>query len=153
MAHKEMDNTIIRNRKARYEYFVEDQLEVGIVLAGWEVKGLRAGRANLNDSYVLIKNNEAWLLGLHISPLPTTAKYIKADPTRTRKLLLHRKQIDRLQGSIERKGYTVVPLAMYWQRGRAKLNIALVKGKQQHDKRATEKNRDWQREKSRLMKH
>lgn len=123
-----------------------------MVLQGWEVKSLRAGRLNLKDSYVLVKGGELWLLGAHISPLPTASTHINPDPTRTRKLLMHKEEINRLIGSVERKGFTVVPLAMYWKRGRAKVEIALVKGKQEHDKRATPKEREWQRDKARILK-
>ncbi|MCE5387425.1 MAG: SsrA-binding protein SmpB [Acidithiobacillus sp.] len=147
-----MSSTIALNREARHEYFIEERFEAGIVLEGWEVKSLRAGRLNLKDSYVTVKNGELWLLGAHISPLPTASTHIQPDPTRTRKLLMHRLEINRLIGSIERKGFTVVPLAMYWKGGRAKLEIALVKGKQAHDKRASLKEREWQRDKARILK-
>jgi len=143
---------IVKNKKARFDFFIESSLEAGISLQGWEVKSLRAGRAQLTESYVIVKNNEAWLLGAHISPLSSASTHIQADPTRTRKLLLHRKELDRLIGSIERQGYTIVPLSMYWHHGIAKLEIGLAKGKKQHDKRATIKERDWQREKQRMLK-
>ena len=146
------DSTIALNKKARHDYFITDRLEAGIVLEGWEVKSLRAGRIQLRDSYVLIKDGEAWLLGALITPLPTASTHIHPDPTRTRKLLLHRAELDKLVGAVERKGYTVVPLAMYWKRGRAKVEIGLAKGKQSHDKRAVQKERDWQRQKQRLLK-
>lgn len=123
-----------------------------MVLQGWEVKSLRANRLTLKDSYIIVKNAELWLLGAHISPLPTASTHINPDPTRTRKLLMHREQINRMIGSVERKGFTIVPLAMYWKQGRAKVEIALVKGKQEHDKRATVKDREWQRDKARIMK-
>jgi len=145
-------STIALNKKARHDFFVEDRFEAGIALQGWEVKSLRAGRIQLTESYVLVKDGEAWLFGMHISPLNTASTHIKPDPVRTRKLLLHRRELDRLIGAVERKGYTLVPLAMYWKHGLAKLEIGLAKGKKQHDKRATEKDRDWQREKSRLLK-
>ena len=144
--------TIALNKKARHEYFIEDRFEAGIALEGWEVKSLRAGRVQLTESYILIKDAEAFLLGGHITPLPTASTHIHPDPQRTRKLLLHRTELNRLIGATERKGYTLVPLAMYWKRGRAKLEIGLAKGKKQHDKRATEKERDWNREKERVMK-
>ncbi len=144
--------TIALNKKARHDYFITDRFETGIVLEGWEVKSLRSGRLQLSDSYVLIKDNEAWLLGALITPLPTASTHIHPDPTRTRKLLLHRTELDKLIGAVERKGYTLVPLAMYWKRGRAKLEIGLAKGKQAHDKRAAQKERDWQRQKQRLLK-
>ena len=144
--------TIALNKKARHDYFISERFEAGIVLEGWEVKSLRAGRVQLSDSYVLIKDNEAWLLGALITPLPTASTHIHPDPTRTRKLLMHRTELDKLIGAVERKGYTLVPLAMYWKRSRAKLEIGLAKGKQAHDKRATQKDRDWQRQKERLLK-
>ena len=145
-------STIALNREARHEYFIEERFEVGMVLQGWEVKSLRANRLNLKDSYVIVKNGELWLLGAHISPLLTASTHINPDPTRTRKLLMHREQINRMIGSVERKGFTIVPLAMYWKQGRAKAEIALAKGKQEHDKRATVKDREWQRDKARIMK-
>ena len=146
------DNTIAYNKKARFDYFIEDTYEAGLSLQGWEVKSLRAGRVQLGESYMIIKNSEAWLFGAHISPLTSASTHIQADPTRTRKLLLHRKELDKLIGSIDRLGYTVVPLSMYWKRGKAKLEIGLAKGKKQHDKRASIKERDWQREKQRMLK-
>jgi SsrA-binding protein len=144
--------TIAVNRKARHDYQIEDKFEAGLVLEGWEVKSLRAGRLQLQESYVLIKNGEAWLFGAQISPLSTVSTHVQPDPRRSRKLLLHGYELQRLIGAVERKGYTVVPLAMYWERGRAKLEIALAKGKQKHDKRATERDRDWQRQKQRILK-
>ncbi len=140
------------NKKARHDYFIEDTFEAGLALEGWEVKSLRAGRAQLTESYVHVRNGEAWLLGAHVSPLKTASTHIKPDPTRTRKLLLHRPELDRLLGAVERKGYTLVPLNLHWTRGRAKLDVGLAKGKKQHDKRATEKDRDWQRQKARILK-
>jgi SsrA-binding protein len=144
--------TIALNKRARHEYFIEETQEAGLALQGWEVKSLRAGKAQITEGYVLVKNGEAWLLGAHITPLLTVSTHVVADPTRTRKLLLHRAELDRLVGAVERKGYTVVPLQLYWKKGKAKLEIGLAKGKKAHDKRATEKDRDWQREKSRIMK-
>lgn len=143
---------IALNKKARHDYFVEDTFEAGLALEGWEVKSLRAGRGQITESYVQLRNNEAWLLGAHISPLSTASTHIKPDPTRTRKLLMHRLELDRLIGAVERKGYTLVPLNLHWSKGRVKLDIGLAKGKKQHDKRATEKDRDWQRQKSRILK-
>jgi SsrA-binding protein len=140
------------NRRARHDYFIEERLEAGVVLQGWEVKALRAGRLQLAEAYVLLRNDEAWLFGAHLSPLATTSTQTQADPTRTRKLLLHRRQIDSLVGAVERKGRTIVPLSMYWKDGRAKLEIGLAKGKKEHDKRADTRDRDWQREKARVMK-
>lgn len=144
--------TIALNKKARHDFFIEERFEAGVALEGWEVKSLRAGRAQLKESYVLVKDGEAWLFGAHISPLATASTHINPDPTRTRKLLLHRRELDTLIGAVERKGYALVPLALYWKRGRAKLEIGLAKGKKQHDKRAVEKERDWQREKQRILK-
>jgi len=154
MADKEPETPAIAlNRKARHDYFIEDRQEAGLALLGWEVKSLRAGRAQLAESYVILRNGEAWLLGAHISPLTSASTHVEADPTRTRKLLLHRHQIDHLAGAVERRGYTLVPLRLYWKAGRAKLEVGLARGKKQHDKRATEKDRDWQREKARVLKH
>lgn len=145
-------STIALNKKARHEYFIEERLEAGLALEGWEVKSLRAGKGQLTEAYVIIRNGEAWLFGAHITPLPTASTHIQPDPSRTRKLLLHQHELGHLVGAVERKGYTIVPLALYWKKGLAKLEIGLAKGKQQHDKRAAEKARDWQREKARLLK-
>lgn len=151
---KANDNpTIAENRQARHEYFIEETYEAGLALQGWEVKSLRAGRVQLKEAYVFLKNAEAFLFGAHISPLPTASTHVHPDPVRTRKLLLNRAELNRLVGAVERRGYTLVPLQMYWKAGRAKLRIGLAKGKKEHDKRATSKDRDWQREKSRLLKH
>lgn len=147
------DNTIAVNKKARHDYFIEDSFEAGLVLHGWEVKSLRAKSIQLKESYVLLKNGEAWLFGAHISPLPTASTHIDPDPIRSRKLLMHRREIDRLIGAVERKGYTIVALKLYWKKGRAKIEVGIAKGKQQHDKRSSEKDRDWAREKARIMKH
>lgn len=146
-------STIALNKKVKHDYFLGDRFEAGLALEGWEVKSLRDGRLQLKESYVLLKDGEAWLLGANISPLPTASTHIHPDPTRTRKLLLHREELSRLIGAVDRKGFTVVPVAMYWSKGRAKIEIALAKGKQDHDKRATEKNRDWNRERERILKH
>lgn len=146
------DRTIAVNRKARHDYFIEENFEAGLALEGWEVKSLRAGRANLSESYAIVNNGEIFLFGAHFSPLPSASTHVQADPTRTRKMLLNRREIDRLVGAVERKGYTLVPLSLYWQRGRAKLDLGLAKGKKQHDKRATQKDRDWQRQKARIIK-
>jgi SsrA-binding protein len=145
-------STIALNKKARHDYFIEDRFEAGLSLQGWEVKSLRAGGVQLTEAYILIKDNEAWLFGVHIRPLISTSTHTTPDPTRTRKLLLHRRELDRLIGAVERKGYTLIPLALYWKHGRVKLEVALARGKQTHDKRATEKERDWQREKQRLLR-
>ena len=145
-------STIALNKAARHEYFIEDRFEAGLSLQGWEVKSLRAGRVQLKESYVIIKDGEAWLFGAHIAALNTASTHINPDPMRTRKLLLHRAELNKLIGAVERKGYTLVPLAMYWKQSRAKLEIGLANGKQEHDKRATEKDRDWQRDKQRLLR-
>ena len=146
------ERLIAENRKARFDYFIEDRFEAGLVLQGWEVKAMRAGRAQLAEAYVYVRNEEAFLIGAHISPLKTTSTHVVADPVRTRKLLLHRSELSRLIGAVERKGYTLVPLDLHWKNGRAKLEMGLAKGKKQHDKRATEKERDWQRDKARLLR-
>ena len=151
-AKKPAGNIIAVNRRARYDYFIEDSFEAGLALEGWEVKSLRAGNAQLTEAYVHVKKNEAWLVGAHFAPLKTVSTHIHADPTRTRKLLLHRQELDRLTGQVERKGFTLVPLDLHWSKGRAKLNIGLAKGKKQHDKRAAKKERDWERQKARILK-
>ena len=145
-------STIARNKKARHEFSVEETFEAGLALEGWEVKSLREGRAQLTESYVYLRNGEAWLLGAHITPLITASTHVHADPTRTRKLLLHRQELDRLIGAVERKGYTLVPLNLYFRKGRVKLEIGLAKGKKQHDKRADQKERDWKRQQARVLK-
>ncbi len=145
-------HVIIVNRKARHDYFIEQKLEAGIALQGWEVKSLRAGRVQLRDSYVIIKDGEAWLLGATITPLPTASTHISPDAQRTRKLLLHRKELSKLIGAINQKGYTVVAIDLHWKRNRAKVEIALAKGKQSQDKRQTLKQREWDREKHRILK-
>ncbi|HBX59520.1 MULTISPECIES: SsrA-binding protein SmpB [unclassified Methylophaga] len=147
------DNTIARNRKARHEFFIEEKFEAGLVLEGWEVKSLREGKAQLSDSYVLIRHGEAWLANALITALKTASTHVVPEPQRDRKLLLNRNELNKLIGAVERKGYTLIPLAMYWKRGKAKVEIALAKGKQMHDKRATMKERDWQRDKERLFKN
>ncbi|MGR8921701.1 MAG: SsrA-binding protein SmpB [Gammaproteobacteria bacterium] len=143
---------IAQNRKARHDYHIEERLEAGLVLEGWEVKSLRAGKVQLRDAYVLLKDGEAFLLGLTITPLPSASTHVTPEPQRTRKLLLNRREIDHLRGAVERKGLTVVALALYWSKGRAKVDLGVARGKKQHDKRASEKSRDWEREKSRLLK-
>ncbi len=145
-------STIALNKKAKHEYHIEQRLEAGLALEGWEVKGMRAGRIQLKEAYVKILHGEGFLIGCHISPLPSASTHVDPDPTRTRKLLLKKTELSRLIGQTERAGYTLVPLAMYWKRGRAKLEIGLAKGKKLHDKRADAKERDWQREKERLFK-
>lgn len=143
---------IAENRKARFDYFIEERYEAGLELRGWEVKALRAGRAQLTEGYVYIRQGEAFLTGAHISPLPTASTHVMPDPVRTRKLLLNYNELQKLIGATERSGYTLVPLDLHWKNGRAKLEVGLAKGKKQHDKRAVEKDRDWQRDKSRLLR-
>lgn len=143
---------VVANKKARHDYFIEERFEAGLALEGWEVKSLRARRVQINESYVVIKGGEAWLLGSHITPLPTASTHLQPDPTRTRKLLMHRNELSKLIGAVERRGYTLVPLDIHWKRGRAKLEVGLARGKKEHDKRATVKDRDWQREKARILK-
>lgn len=144
--------SIVQNKKAFHDYFIEQRFEAGIALEGWEVKAIRAGRAQLKESYVIVSNGEIHLVGCHVSPLPTASTHVMPDPTRTRKLLLHASEISKLIGSVERAGYTLVPLDLHYSRGRIKLEIGLARGKKQHDKREAEKERVWQREKQRLMK-
>jgi len=145
-------NLIAVNKKARFNYLIEERLEAGLALQGWEVKALRAGRVQISESYVLLKDGEAWLFGAHITPLPSASTHVSPDPSRNRKLLLHGPELSRLIGAVERRGYALVPLSLYWKRGRAKAEIALGRGKKAHDKRATEKDRDWQRDKQRLLR-
>ena len=149
---KEAPRLIAENRRARYDYFIEERLEAGLVLQGWEVKSMRAGKAQVAEAYVYLKEGEAFLFGANITPLKTASTHVVPEPTRTRKLLLNKSELSRLVGSVERKGYTLVPLDLHWKEGRAKLEIGLAKGKKQHDKRATEKDRDWQRDKARVMR-
>lgn len=144
--------SIVDNRKAFHDYFIEERLEAGLCLEGWEVKAIRAGRAQLKEAYVVVLSGELWLLGAHISPLPTASTHINPDPTRTRKLLLHGAEIGRLVGQVERAGYTLIPLNLHYARSRVKVEIGLAKGKKQHDKRESEKARDWLREKQRLLR-
>lgn len=153
MSKPEISTTIAVNKKARFDYFIEEELEAGLVLQGWEVKSLRAGKLNISDAHVIIKHGEAWLWGAQIQALSTAATHIDADPRRTRKLLLNRKEISKLIGSIERQGYTVVPLSLYWRKNRVKMKIGIAKGKKTHDKRDAVKERDWQRSKSRILKN
>jgi SsrA-binding protein len=143
--------SIAQNKKAFHDYFIEERYEAGLALEGWEVKAIRASRANLKEAYVIVKGEEVWLIGAHISPLLTASTHVHADPVRTRKLLLHAEEIRRLIGKVERAGYTLVPLDLHFKGSRIKLEIGLAKGKKQHDKREAEKQRDWQREKARLM--
>jgi SsrA-binding protein len=144
--------SIAQNKKAFHDYFIEERYEAGMVLEGWEVKAIRAGRVQLKEAYVIVRNAEIHLIGCHISPLATASTHVNPDPTRTRKLLLRADEIRKLIGAVDRAGYTLVPLDMHYTRGRIKLEIGLAKGKKQHDKRETEKKREWQREKQRLLK-
>ncbi|TGG92054.1 SsrA-binding protein SmpB [Natronospirillum operosum] len=150
--HKTPSNTIAQNKKALHDYHIIETFEAGIALSGWEVKSLRAGKCQLRDSYVIFKDNEAWLLGALITPLLSASTHVRTDDVARRKLLLKRREIDKLAGQSEQTGYTVVALSMFWKRHLVKVKIALVKGKQSHDKRETMKNRDWDRQKQRIMK-
>jgi SsrA-binding protein len=145
--------SIVENRKAFHDYFIEERFEAGLALEGWEVKAVRAGRANLKEGYVVVKGGELLLVGAHVSPLTTASTHVHADPTRTRKLLMHREEISRLIGKVERAGYTLTPLNLHYKNGRIKLEIGLAKGKKQHDKRATIKEREWNREQQRLVRN
>lgn len=144
--------TIALNKRARHEYHLEERLEAGLSLQGWELKAIRAGRANITEAYATIRNGEIFLFGSQITPLIQASSHVVADDRRTRKMLLHRREIDRLIGKVERDGYTLVPTSLYWKGNKVKAEIALAKGKQSHDKRATSKERDWEREKSRVMR-
>jgi len=144
--------SIVQNRRAFHDYFIEERYEAGLALEGWEVKSIRAGRAQINESYVLVHHGELWLVGAHISPLTTASTHITPDPTRTRKLLVHAEEIRRLIGKVEQRGYTLVPLDLHFRKGRVKLEFGLARGKLKHDKRASERDREWQREKQRLLR-
>ena len=144
--------SIAENRKAFHDYTIDDRFEAGIVLEGWEIKSIRAGRAQIKESYVLIKDGEAFLLGAHIAPLISASTHVKPDPTRTRKLLLHRAELNRLIGKVERAGFALVPLDLHFTRGKVKLALGLAKGKKQHEKRDVEREREWKREQDKLMK-
>jgi SsrA-binding protein len=146
------DSTIALNKRARHEYHIDERYEAGLALQGWEVKSLRAGRLNFGDAYALVKGGELFLFGAQITPLISASTHVAADDRRTRKLLLHREEIDKLIGAVERKGYTLIPTALYWKNNRVKVEIGLARGKQEHDKRATEKERDWNREKQRVLR-
>jgi SsrA-binding protein len=152
MSKKSEDKLIASNKKAWHDYTIETQFEAGLVLEGWEVKSIRAGHVQLKESYVLLKNGEAWLFGAHFTPLKTASTHIDPDPVRTRKLLLNRKEINKLVVAKDREGYTIVPLDLHWFKNRVKLKIAIAKGKKQHDKRAASKEKDWNREKLRILK-
>ena len=145
--------SIVENRKAFHDYFIEERYEAGIALEGWEAKAIREGRVQLKEAYVIVSNGEVFLIGAHVSPLPTASTHVQPDPTRTRKLLLNASEINKLIGAVERAGYTLVPINMHYTRGRIKLEIGLAKGKKQHDKREAEKDRDWKREQQRLLRH
>jgi len=144
--------SIVENKKAFHDYFIEERFEAGLALTGWEVKAIRAGRAQIKEAYVIVSNGEIFLIGCHVSPLPAASTHLVPDPTRTRKLLLHAREIDQLIGSVERSGYTLVPLNLHYKGGRIKLEVGLAKGKKQHDKREAKKEQEWQREKGRLLK-
>jgi SsrA-binding protein len=145
--------SIVENRKAFHDYFIEERFEAGLALEGWEVKAIRAGRVQIKEAYVIVRGAEAFVIGMHVSALPTASTHVHPDPTRTRKLLLHGAELAKLIGKVERSGYTLVPINLHYTRGRIKADIGLAKGKKQHDKREAEKERDWQREKQRLLRH
>jgi len=145
--------TIALNKKASHDYFIDERFEAGISLLGWEVKSLRAGKVQIVESYILLKNSEAYLFGALITPLMTASTHVKTEPQRTRKLLLHRHELNRLIGAVERKGLTLVPTALYWKNGKVKLELGIARGKKAHDKRSTEKDRDWQKQKAQLLRH
>ena len=144
--------TIVENRKAQHDYFIEERYEAGLALQGWEVKAIRAGRAQLKEAYVIVSGEEIFLIGAHISALPAASTHVQPDPVRTRKLLLHAEEIRRLIGKVDRAGYTLVPLDLHYVRGRVKIAVGLAKGKKQHDKRAAEKEKEWKREQQRLVR-
>jgi SsrA-binding protein len=144
--------SIVENRKAFHDYFIEERYEAGLVLEGWEVKSIRAGRVQLKEAYVTLLQAEPFVIGMHVSPLPTASTHVRTDPTRSRKLLLNAEEIRKLVGKVEQRGYTLVPLDLHYSKGRVKIAIGLAKGKKQHDKRETEKERDWQREQQRLLR-
>ena len=145
--------SIVENRKATHDYFIEERFEAGIALEGWEVKAIRGGRANLKEAYVVVKNGEIMLVGAHISPLAQASSHVHADPTRTRRLLMHKDEIARFVGRVERAGYTMVPIDLHYKKGKIKLEVGLAKGKKQHDKRQATKDREWDREQQRLLRH
>jgi len=145
--------TIALNKKARHDYSIDERFEAGIALEGWEVKSLRAGKVQIVESYILLKNSEAYLFGALITPLPTASTHITPEPQRSRKLLLHRTELNRLIGAVERKGFALVPTALYWKNGKVKLELGVARGKKAHDKREAEKDRDWQRQKAQIMRH
>ncbi len=144
--------SIVENRKAFHDYFIEERFEAGLVLEGWEVKAIRAGRVQLKEAYVIVRGAEAFIIGMHVSALPTASTHVHPDPTRTRKLLLHAAELAKLIGKVEQRGYTLVPLNLHFAKGRVKADIGLAKGKKQHDKRDAEKERDWKRQQGRIMR-
>jgi SsrA-binding protein len=144
--------SIVQNRKASHDYFLEERYEAGLVLEGWEVKAVRAGRAQISDAYVIVKDSALWLIGAHISPILAASTHVQPDPMRTRKLLMHAEEIRRLIGKVEQRGFTLVPLDLHYSRGRIKVALALAKGKLRHDKRASEREKEWQREKTRILR-
>ena len=144
--------SIVDNKKAFHDYYIEERYEAGLVLEGWEVKAIRAGRAQIKEAYVVLQHAEPFVIGMHVSPLPTASTHVRADPTRTRKLLLRSEELRKLIGQVEQKGYTLVPLDLHYTRGRVKMAVGLAKGKKQHDKRQAEKEREWQREQQRLLR-
>ncbi|HCX6160780.1 TPA: SsrA-binding protein SmpB [Escherichia coli] len=152
-AHKPGSATIALNKRARHEYFIEEEVEAGLALQGWEVKSLRAGKANISDSYVLLRDGEAFLFGANITPMAVASTHVVCDPTRTRKLLLNQRELDSLYGRVNREGYTVVALSLYWKNAWCKVKIGVAKGKKQHDKRSDIKEREWQVDKARIMKN
>lgn len=145
--------SIVENRKARHDYFIEDRFEAGLVLEGWEVKAIRAGHVQLKESYIIVRDGEIFVIGMHISPLATASTHVRPDATRSRKLLLHANEISKLIGKVEQRGYALVPLNLHYKKGRIKLDFGLGRGKKMHDKRNTQRDKDWAREKERLMKH
>jgi|TARA_B110000046_G_scaffold132947_1_gene139334 SsrA-binding protein len=145
--------TIALNKRARHDYSIDERFEAGIALEGWEVKSLRAGKAQIVESYILLKDSEAFLFGALITPLPTASTHISPEPQRSRKLLLHRSELNRLVGAVERKGFALIPTALYWKDGKVKLELGIARGKKEHDKREVEKDRDWQRQKAQIMRH
>lgn len=149
---KKSANSIAENRRARHDYDIEERFEAGLALEGWEVKSLRAGRASIAEAHGLVRNGEVWLIGANISPLPSASSHVRTEPDRTRKLLLHAREIAHLTGAVERRGYTLVPLRVYWKRGNAKLEIGLAKGRKLHDKRQVAKKQDWERQKARILR-
>ncbi len=154
MSKKSMvERLIASNKKAYHDYALETQFEAGLVLEGWEIKSIRDGHVQLKESYIMLKNSEAWLIGAHITPLKTASTHITPDPIRSRKLLLNRRELNKLASAKEREGYTIVPVDLHWFKNRVKIQIAIAKGKKQHDKRAAEKEKDWNREKLRILKH